>query len=135
MKFQSGESGNPSGRPKGTGHRQQIFDSLVVPRAEELINLAIEKALAGNEAMLRLFLERILPAKPHGEPINIELPEDITKTDLLLTMGERVLLAIASQDITPSQGKAILELVDTQKHLINLQKYEAEKREMLGGSY
>jgi hypothetical protein len=130
MKFQSGESGNPNGRPKGTGHRQQIFDNLVLPRTEELINVAIKKALAGNDTMLRLFLERILPPRPHGEPINIELPMDITNKELLLTMGEKVLLAVANQGITPGQGKAILELVDTQNHLINLQKYEIEKREM-----
>jgi hypothetical protein len=41
MKFQPGESGNPYGRPKVTGHRQQIFESLITPRAEELINIAI----------------------------------------------------------------------------------------------
>ena len=92
--------------------------------------MAIKKALAGNDTMLRLFLERILPPRPHGEPINIELPMDITNKELLLTMGEKVLLAVANQGITPSQGKAILELVDTQNHLINLQKYEIEKREM-----
>jgi hypothetical protein len=67
MKFQSGESGNPNGRPKGTGHRQQLFDNLVLPRTEELINVAIKKALAGNDTMLRLFLERILPPRPHME--------------------------------------------------------------------
>ena len=101
MRFQSGESGNPNGRPKGTGHRQQIFDNLVLPRTEELINVAIKKALAGNDTMLRLFLERILPPRPHGEPINIELPMDITNKELLLTMGEKVLLAVANQGINP----------------------------------
>lgn len=131
MKFRPGESGNPNGRPKGTGYRQQIFDNLVVPRAEELINIAMKKALYGDEVMLRLFLERLLPAKPHAEPLNIDLPEDITNIEVLLTMGEKVLLAIANQDITPSQGKIILELVNAQKHLINLQKNEVEKRKML----
>jgi hypothetical protein len=112
--------------------RQQIFDNLVLPRTktEELINVAIKKALAGNDTMLRLFLERILPPRPHEEPINFELPMDITNKELLLTMGEKVLLAVANQGITPNQGKAILELVDSQNHLINSQKYEIEKREM-----
>jgi hypothetical protein len=123
MKFQAGESGNPNGRPQGSGYRQQVFDSPVAPRAEELINMAIKKALNGNEAMLPLLLERLLPAKLQGEPINIELPDDITKTEFLLIMGEKVLMAVACQDITPRQGKIILELVDEQKHLINLQKY------------
>jgi len=96
MKFQPGESGNPKGRPRGTGQRQQIFDSLVLPRAEELISMALKKALYGDVTMLRLFLERLLPPKPHAEPLNIELPENVSNTELLLTMGEKVLIGIAN---------------------------------------
>lgn len=65
------------------------------------------KSISWHDTMLRLFLERIFPPRPHGEPINIELPMDITNKELLLTMGEKVLLAVANPGITPSQGKAI----------------------------
>lgn len=132
MQFQSGESGNPNGRPKGTGHRQQLFNDLVAPHREALFEKAIKMALAGNESMLRLFLERILPAKPHDEPVNLELPEDITKRELLLTMGEKVLRAIANQDITPTQGKVILGLVEEQKRLVSIQENDFEMRKILG---
>lgn len=40
---------------------------------------------------------------------------DITETELLLTMGEVVLRGIANQDITPAQGKVVLDLVE-EKH-------------------
>lgn len=132
MQFQSGESGNPNGRPKGSGHRQQVFNDLVAPHKEALFEKAIKMALAGNESMLRLFLERILPAKPHNEPVNLELPEDITKRELLLTMGEKVLRAIANQDITPTQGKVILGLVEEQKRLVSIQESDFEMRAILG---
>lgn len=89
-------------------------------------------ALASNESMLRLFLERILLASPHGEPVNLELPEDITKRELLLTMGEKVLRAIANQDITPTQGKVILGLVEEQKRLVSMQEHDFEMRKILG---
>ena len=132
MQFQSGESGKPNGRPKGSGHRQHVFNDLVAPHKEALFEKAIKMALAGNESMLRLFLERILPAKPHNEPVNLELPEDITKRELLLTMGEKVLRAIANQDITPTQGKVILGLVEEQKRLVSIQESDFEMRAILG---
>lgn len=81
MTFQTGISGNPQGRPRGTGSRQQIFNMLVEPHRDALINTAINLALDGNEAMLRLFLDRILPAKPTSEPINVELAQDISKAN------------------------------------------------------
>lgn len=41
MTFQTGISGNPTGRPKGSGNRQRLFNSLVVPYQEKLINTAL----------------------------------------------------------------------------------------------
>ncbi len=67
MAFKQGISGNPNGRPKGSGHRLQLFNELVLPHEGELIHKAIQLALAGNEIMLRLFLDRLLPAKPKDE--------------------------------------------------------------------
>jgi hypothetical protein len=80
MKFQPGKSGNPNGRPKGNCSRQQIFESLVLPHREELLDKAIELALGGNEAMLRLLLERILPAKPREETLD---DNDVKQEDAL----------------------------------------------------
>lgn len=91
-------------------------------------------ALAGNETMLRLFLERMLPAKPHSEPINLELPEDINKKAILLTMGERVLRGIANEDITLGQGKIIMDLVEEQKRLLTIQKHDRDMAKILGHS-
>jgi hypothetical protein len=54
MTFQTGTSGNPGGRPRGTGTRQQVFSALVEPHREALFEVAIDMALKGNEAMLRV---------------------------------------------------------------------------------
>lgn len=67
MTFEKGQSGNPAGRPKGTKDRRTIFRDMVEPHREALVQKAIALALDGNEQMLRLLLDRLLPAKPKTE--------------------------------------------------------------------
>ena len=61
MAFQTGASGNPKGRPKGTGSRQQIFNILVEPYRDALINTAINLALdfSNIRAVTQLGLESL----------------------------------------------------------------------------
>lgn len=116
MKFQTGLSGNPSGRKPGTGHRQQLFNSLVEPHKNALFETAIKLALNGNESMLRLFLERMLPAKPVDDVITVEMPmTDVSKASVLPFWGEAVLLAVSKGDITPDQGNAMMAVIDAQR--------------------
>lgn len=124
--------GTQNGRPKGTGHRQQLFNDLVVPHKEAIFDKAIQLALSGNESMLRLFLERMLPAKPHDESVNLELPEDLTSRSLLLKMGEHGLRSIANQDISPNQGRIILDLVEEQKKLLQIQAQDSILKPLFG---
>ena len=72
MTFKTGSSGNLKGRPQGSGHRQQLFNALVEPHKEALLDTGINLALSGNENMLRLFLERMLPSKPSDNTIELE---------------------------------------------------------------
>ncbi len=126
MQFQSGSSGNPHGRPKGTGHRQMLFNEFVVPHQAALFEKAINLALTGNETMLRLFLERMLPAKPQGALVSLELPDDIANTNAATAIGEVVLRSIAAQDMTPAQGKVIFELAQQQQRLVEIAREEEQ---------
>lgn len=119
MAYKTGETGNPNGRPKGTGMRQQLFASLVEPHKGALFETAINLALSGNEAMLRLFLERLLPAKPTDDTISFNLSiGDIKKTDALLACGENILKAVANYDITPEQAKMLMGALEMQRKQI-----------------
>jgi len=121
MTFQTGTSGNPRGRPKGTGTRQQVFSTLVEPHREALFKVAIDMALKGNEAMLRLFLERMLPAKPNDEPIQINIPDCNTSyTQTISYIGKEALQAVTSGVITPNEAGQVASLIGANARLMAL---------------
>lgn len=116
MTFKHGRSGNPDGRPKGSGFRQQLFKTLVEPHKEALFDTAIKLALEGNEAMMRLLLERMLPAKPTDDAIHLEMPESNTRrVDALLAYGSKVLSAVSEGELSPQQAKILMGSLEIQR--------------------
>src|SRR5258707_6799392 len=65
--FKKGQSGNPAGRPPGTGKRAtQAMQLLLDEEAQALTRKAVELALDGNTMALRMCLDRIGP--PRRDP-------------------------------------------------------------------
>jgi hypothetical protein len=106
-----GEVRNPHGRPPNTGHRQQAFNALVLPHKDALFAKAVEMALAGNERLLIVFLERLMPAKPIDEPILLDLPPELT-LEAAMNMGKNILELLSKGEITPEQGKSLFGLLN-----------------------
>lgn len=125
MTFKSGCSGNVNGRPRGTGYRQQLFNTLVAPHKDELFAKGISLALAGNEAMLRLFLERMMPAKPVDEHVILDIPSDLKNASNILEYGETALRGIANGTLTPQQAKIIMATIEGQRKNIEISEIEA----------
>lgn len=128
MTFQTGISGNPSGRPRETGTRQQVFSALVEPYKEALFTVAIDMALNGNEAMLRLFLDRMLPAKPNDEPIQIDISDGNSYTQAISCLGKEALQAVTSGIITPDEASRVSTLIGANARLIALAELEQRMR-------
>jgi len=75
-KFQPGESGNPSGRPKGSPDSRTVLRELLKPHAVELVQKAVDMALEGNVQALKLCLDRCIP------PLRSEILEDRERIEM-----------------------------------------------------
>jgi hypothetical protein len=72
--FTPGMSGNPSGRPKGSRNKTTIaIEALLEGEAEALTRKAIERALQGDAAALRLCLDRLAPPR-RERPAPFDMP-------------------------------------------------------------
>ena len=118
MKFKQGESGNPSGRPKGATDKRTELNKLLRPHAENLVAKAVELALAGDVIALRICLDRLIP-RIKNETINFLMPElDLTKSQSLLVIGSEVLKAVANGNITPEHACNISAVLEAQRKTI-----------------
>lgn len=114
MTFDKGQSGNPEGRPKGIKDKRILFAEIIESSNKELLNKALEMALGGNEQMLKMFLERILPAKPKDNLVGIQLTGDT-----LTEKSNQVIEALNNQYITPSEAMDMMQTLAMQARVFD----------------
>jgi hypothetical protein len=113
-RFVKGQSGNPSGRPKGAlNHTTRAAIALLDGEIEAVTRKAIELALAGDMQAIKLVLERTIPVRKE-RPINIELPE-INDISDIAEAHTLVIKAVSNGDITSSEGQTLLAFLDKAK--------------------
>jgi len=120
-----GVSGNPAGKPKGTRHKATMAaQALLDGEAEALTRRAIEMALDGDIAALRLVLERLVPPR-RDAPLAIDLPPVVTAADAATAMSQLV-AAVSAGTITPAEAQAVAGLIE--QHRRTLETTELERR-------
>lgn len=73
-RFKPGRSGNPKGKKPGTRHKATMAaQELLDGESEALTRRAVDLALGGDVAALRLCLERLIPPR-RDSPVNLGLP-------------------------------------------------------------
>ena len=106
MKFEKGKSGNRAGRKPGTGKHQQ-FRKIIEAKAPDLIKKAISMALEGDQKMMAMCLDRVLPAlRTVDTPITVP---DLQSADTLLEKAHGAINGIFSGDITVQDGLNIAQ--------------------------
>lgn len=110
-RFKPGQSGNPDGRPKGSRNATTLaLESLLDGQATALTQKAIDLALLGDMAALRLCLDRILPARK-DRPVTFTLPPIKSAADAAATVSA-VLAAVAAGELTPADAGEISKLIE-----------------------
>jgi len=130
-KFESGQSGNPSGRPKGSRNKATLaVQALIEGEAESITRKAIENAKEGDMAAIRLVLERLLPPRKDA-PVMFELPPLKTAEDLPTAIAA-IIAAVSQGELTPIEAQSVANLLEL--HRRSLEACELEKRiELLEG--
>src|SRR6476620_7923643 len=133
-RFKPGQSGNPSGRPKGARHRTTVaIEALLEGEGEALTRKAIELAKAGDMQALRLCLDRILPPRKDS-PVAFDLPEMKTLNDAVPAMGALV-KAVGRGDLTPTEAGELTKMVQAFAKIIETAELEERVRKLEEASH
>jgi hypothetical protein len=104
--WKPGQSGNPAGKPPGTGELQKLR-AAIGEHVPQIIARMVDAAKDGDVTAARLLLERVLPpVKAVEQAQAIEMPEGT-----LTEQGRAVLSAVANGELAPSQGAALVAAI------------------------
>jgi hypothetical protein len=107
--------GNGGRRPGSKNQSTLILAALSDGDKEELVRKGIELAKAGDVAMLKFFLSRILPRE---RPIRIDLPRMEFADDAVETLG-LIMRAVSEGSISPGEGADVANLVNSYSRAID----------------
>ena len=121
--FEKGRSGNPAGRPPGTGKRAtQAMQSLLDGETQALTRKAVELALDGNTTALRMCLDRIGPPR-RERAVPLKLPPVRDAADLAGTMTA-IIAAAGEGAISPDEGGRLARLVEIFLRAVETRDFE-----------
>lgn len=118
--WKPGQSGNPKGRPAGTGEVGKLR-AAIAKRVPDLLDAMLAKALDGDVGAARLLLERAIAPLKAIEPTQTLALPDGTLTD----QGRAVLRSVADGELAPSQGAALLGAIGTLARVTEIDELEA----------
>lgn len=118
-KWKTGESGNPKGRPPGSGEIAQLRNSIAA-HIPEIIEKLVFQAKSGDTQAARLLLERVCPPlKPMEQAIAL-LPAGKSLT----AQGVAIVEAVAAGILAPGQAAGLLAGLGTLARIKELDELE-----------
>ncbi|WP_292446088.1 DUF5681 domain-containing protein [Methylibium sp.] len=128
-RWKAGQSGNPRGRPAGSGEVAK-FRAAIAEQVPALIEKLLARAIEGDVGAARLLLERTVPPiRATEQAAPLELPDGS-----LTEQGRAVLNAAASGDLSPGQAAQLLaglaalaKLIETDELAARIAALEGER--------
>jgi Family of unknown function (DUF5681) len=122
--FERGRSGNPAGRPKGARNKATLaIEELLDGEAEALTRKAVDKALEGDMAALRICLDRLLPTR-RDRLVTFELPAIESANDALKA-SSAILAACAAGLLSVREAVEFQSLISNHVRMHESNDFEA----------
>jgi len=105
-RWEPGTSGNPAGRPSGTGQIGQLR-AAIGERVPAILEKLINQATSGDVGAARLLLERVLPPlKAEELPVAFEL-----QPGTLTARSAAILQEVASGNLSATTGTQLIAAI------------------------
>ena len=125
-RFKPGQSGNPSGKPKGAKHASTKLRDAISNDLHSIVAALIEKAKDGDTAAAALLFSRTLPPlRPQSEPPDIALA-GIT----LAERAEAIASAALSGELSPTGATELMGVLAQQARITEISEL-AERLERI----
>ena len=113
-----------NGRKPGSRNRTTLAAlNLLDGEAERLSRRAVELALAGDVAALKLCLDKVVPPR-RDRPIEIEIERIESADDACKGLSDLIQL-VAAGELAPSEADAVAALIEKRARLAELHELEA----------
>ena len=111
--------GNP-GRPPGARNKtSRLVEQLAEGHAEQLMQKAVDMALEGDVACLRMVLDRVSPPRK-DRPVDFDTSPLKTPEDVLEAISS-IWAAVGDGRLTPAEAGAIVEVLERSNRIIEFQ--------------
>ena len=106
-KFVPGKSGNPKGRPTGSGSSPGVrLRRLIAQHGDELVQALIGQAKQGDTVAAVALLDRVVARlRPMSEPVGIDVTGDRQ------AVADRLLQAVSAGELSTETASELLALV------------------------
>ena len=130
--FRPGQSGNPAGRTRGSRNSATLaVEALLDGEAEAITRRAINAALAGDMAAIKMVMDRVAPPRK-SRPIQIDLPDVADARGVALAQAA-VVAAVSGGEISLDEATALSGLLEARRRALETEELDLRIRRLEEG--
>lgn len=109
-RWPKGVSGNPAGRPKGSGSKRDRIAQALNDDGPQVARVVVDAALAGDMTAAGLVLSRLLPPmRAQAERVQFELSPDVP----LSAQAQEILLAVSEGKLDADTARILIGCIQS----------------------